>query len=95
MKITKIIWKETIIDKLERKHQVLPSEVEDVLHGKKTVRRMRRGNVKGEDVYLALGQTEDGRYLSVFFISKKDNSVLPISARDMDDKERKRYRHGK
>ena len=95
MKIKKIIWKEAIVDKLERKHNVFVSEVEEMLRGKKTIRRIKRGNVKGEDVYLALGQTGDGRYLSIFFILKKDGSVLPISARDMDAKERKRYKHEK
>jgi len=45
----------------------------------------------GEDVYLALGQTDSGRYLAVFYILKKNRNVLPISARDMDDKERRRY----
>jgi uncharacterized DUF497 family protein len=54
---------------------------------------MAKGDVKGENVYLALGNTRAGRYLSVFFILKKNNEVLPISARDMDDKERSKYVH--
>jgi uncharacterized DUF497 family protein len=59
----------------------------------KKVYRIAKGDVKGEDVYLALGKTSAGRYLSVFFILKKNRSVLPISARDMDIKERRKYRH--
>jgi uncharacterized DUF497 family protein len=95
VKIRKIIWKEAIVEKIERKHHVALSEVEEILHGKKKVRRVEKGNVKGEDVYLALGQTRTGRHLSVFFILKKDGSALPISAREMDAKERRKYKHAK
>jgi len=41
--------------------------------------------------YLALGKTSAGRHLSAFFILKKNHDVLPISARDMDSKERRKY----
>jgi uncharacterized DUF497 family protein len=50
---------------------------------------VEKGDVSGEDVYLGLGETGSGRYLSVFFIHKK-NAVV-ISARDMTKKERKIY----
>ena len=36
-------------------------------------------------------QTDAGRYLVVFFIHKLTDEVLILSARDMDDKERKSY----
>jgi len=91
IKIDKIIWKETFIEKIERKHHVTMFEVEEVLHGKKEVYRIAKGDIKGEDVYLALGKTRAGRYLSVFFILKRNHNVLPISARDMDSKERRKY----
>ena len=68
-------------------------EVEEILHGKNKVYRIAKGDVKGEDVYMALGKTSAGRYISVFFILKKNRNVLPISARDMDNKERRKYRH--
>jgi hypothetical protein len=41
--------------------------------------------------YNALGRTESGRYLSVFFIRKLGNKALIITARDMNTRERKRY----
>ena len=93
IKINEIIWKETFVKKIEGKHRVTMVEVEEILHGRKKVYRIAKGDVKGEDVYLALGKTSAGRYLSVFFILKRDNNVLPISARDMDGKERRRYGH--
>lgn len=93
IKINRIIWKETFVEKIESKHHVTMVEVEKILHGRKKVYRIKKGDVKGEDVYLALGKTSAGRHLSVFFILKKNHSVLPISARDMDSKERRKYGH--
>ena len=78
-------------DKLERKHDVLESEAREIFRGKPRIRFIERGKFKGEDVYAAYGQTEDGRYLSVFFIYKLSRIALVLSACDMDSKERKRY----
>jgi len=52
---------------------------------------MKKGRFRGEDVYRALGRTEAGRYLAVFFIHKRTGAALILSARDMDRKERKIY----
>ena len=93
IKINRIIWKETFVEKIESKHHVTMVEVEEILHSRKNVYRIAKGDVKGEDVYLALGRTSAGRYLSVFFILKRNHDVLPISARNMDSKERRRYGH--
>jgi uncharacterized DUF497 family protein len=65
--------------------------VEDVVQGKPVVRRLERGRVAGEDLYAALGRTTTGRFLTVFFIRKKGDRALVISARDMDRKERRLY----
>ena len=89
--INEILWKDVFANKIKKKHQVTQSDVEKILYGKKKVLRVARGKIKDEDIYLALGKTDAGRYLSVFFILKKENKVLPISARDMDAKERRRY----
>ena len=52
---------------------------------------MEKGDREGEDVYLALGQTEAGRYLAVLFIYKRTKEALILSARDMAKKERRLY----
>jgi uncharacterized DUF497 family protein len=91
MKIIGFIWLEEIVEKLEMKHRVMPEEVEQVFVHQSKIRRMNKGYYRGEDVYRALGQTEAGRYLTVFFIYKLTNEALILSARDMDDKERKSY----
>ena len=54
-------------------------------------RRVQKGHVPGEDLYAALGQTDAGRYLTVFFIYKATREALILSARDMDNKERRQY----
>jgi uncharacterized DUF497 family protein len=47
--------------------------------------------VAGENLYRALGQTDGGRYLAVFFIHKGRGGALVISARDASLKERRSY----
>ena len=91
MKIENFIWLHDIIDKLIFKHNVDISEVEEIFdHGCK-VRFIQKGDRKGEDLYIALGRSDAGRYLTVVFIHKKNNDALIISARDMTKKERKQY----
>lgn len=45
----------------------------------------------GEHLYLALGITDSGRYLSVYFVYKKNKKALIVTARNMTVKERRRY----
>jgi uncharacterized DUF497 family protein len=91
MYVADIIWLPQVVDKLEWKHQVSPAEVEQVVFGRPLFRKVQKGNVPGEDVYAALGQTEAGRYLVVFFVYKHTREALILSARDMDGRERKQY----
>ncbi|MGD8624390.1 MAG: BrnT family toxin [Anaerolineae bacterium] len=91
MKIAGFVWLEEIVEKIEAKHGVSPEEVEEVFASEPQVRRMEKGHFRGEDVYRALGQTEAGRYLVVFFIYKLTQEALILSARDMDRKERRIY----
>ena len=91
MYVADIIWLPHIVDKLEWKHQVAPAEVEQVVFGRPLFRKTQKGHVPGEDVYAALGQTEAGRYLIVFFVYKQTREALILSAREMDDQERRQY----
>jgi hypothetical protein len=88
---TSIIWLDEIVEKIAWKHTVERHEVHEVFDNRPHVRFIERGNYPGEDVYAAYGQTLAGRYLVVFFINKQDSQVLPLSARDMTEKERKYY----
>ena len=91
MIIQEITWKQKFVEKLSSKHRVSIEEAEEVLGEKPVIRKVGRGHVKGEDVYAAYSQINTGRYLIVFFINKRGNSALPISARDMDPAERRYY----
>jgi uncharacterized DUF497 family protein len=89
--IEDIIWLDRIVEKLAWKHNVFPSEIEEVLSGGCKIFRKEKGKVEGEDLYNALGRTESGRYLSVFFIRKLGNKALIVTARGMNSSERGRY----
>lgn len=91
MRITDIIWKEAVVEKLAAKHGVSVSEAEEVLASAPVIRKIAIGRVRGEHVYAAMAQVFGGRYLIVFFIDRKQGTALPISARDMSPTERKYY----
>jgi hypothetical protein len=91
MNIEGIVWLRAIVDKLAFKHHVETDEVEEVFGGRPKFRLVEKGEREGENVYMALGQTEAGRYLTVLFIYKKTKEALILSARDMAEKERKMY----
>ena len=91
MNIEGIIWLRSVVDKLAFKHHVETYEVEELFAGKPKFRFVEKGGREGENVYMALGQTEAGRYLTALFIHKKTKEALILSARDMAQKERKMY----
>jgi uncharacterized DUF497 family protein len=91
MKINGIIWLRNVIDKLLWKHHVTTDEVEEVFSRSPRYRFVEEGDVEGEDLYSALGRTEAGRYLTVYFLHKVTGEALVISARDMTKKERRLY----
>ncbi len=91
MQLYEVIWKDRYIEKLADKHDVSTEEAEQVLFGRPHIRMAERGQVEDEDLYVAYGQTEAGRYLLVFFIRKYTIAALPISARNMTSAERRYY----
>lgn len=91
MYIDDFIWLPDILEKIAVKHHVTQEEVEEVFFNRPRYRFVESGHRPNEDVYAASRQTDAGRYLIVFFIYKSSNTALILSARDMDDKERRRY----
>ncbi|MEM8780390.1 MAG: BrnT family toxin [Cyanobacteria bacterium P01_G01_bin.49] len=91
MQLYEVIWKDQFVEKLAVKHGVTTNEVEQVLFSRSHIRKAQKGRIKGEDLYVAYGQTNAGRYLIVFFVRKTQTSALPISARDMTQSERRYY----
>ncbi len=89
--IDDILWLDRVVAKLAWKHDVLPSEVEEALSGECRVFKKEKGKVEGEHLYNALGQTQARRYLSIFFIQKLNQKALIVTARPMNQNERRRY----
>lgn len=52
MWLKEIIWIERYKSKIETKHNVTAKEVEESLTSEALFRRVNRGRVKGEDVYI-------------------------------------------
>jgi uncharacterized protein len=80
-----------MLEKLAVKHHVTQDEAEEVFFNRPRYRFVESGHVAGEHLYAALGRTDAGRYLIVFFIHKPPGAALILSARDMDRAERRRY----
>jgi len=72
-------------------HDVYPEENEEIFSRDPLIRRLESGRVRGEDLFIAFGTTNPGRYLTVLFVRKKDKRALVISAREMTKAERKKY----
>lgn len=88
MKVTGIIWLRNVVDKLAWKHDVTTDEVEEVFSRSPHYRLIEVSDIAGEDLYAALGQTESGRYLIIYFVHKTTGEALVVSAREMTKKEK-------
>ena len=85
MEIRFFKWDENTIDHIAN-HNVTPAEVEEVaFENSPYIRKGRRGRR-----YL-YGKTIGGRYLFIVYILTSGGRVQVITARDMDNKERKLY----
>ena len=91
MRIEEIVWLRDVVDKLSYKHGVETSEVEEALKRSPKFRFIEKGEREGEDVYMALGQTDAGRYLAILFIHKPTDKALILSVRNMAPEERRKY----
>lgn len=85
MKRARFEWDEQNLEHIAR-HGVDPDEVEAVLDNDPLILRTV------DNKYLAYGQTDEGRYLLVVFIRKPGPLIRVITARDLKDGEKQRYR---
>lgn len=77
-------------DKITRKHNVSVEEVYEVLCNSEHPPHIRRSS-KGQHRYLAMGQTDAGRYLTIVFIKSASNVCKVLTAREMTNSERRWY----
>lgn len=77
-------WDEDNVVHIEH-HQFTPEEVEEVFAGDYKIRRTRHR------LYIALGETLDGRLALVVFRYLNQGLIRVVTARDMSDRERRMY----
>ena len=85
MVISGFDWDDQNVLHIER-HQFSPEEVEEVLDSRFKVRRAREG------LYIALGETLDGRLAFVVFRRLSKGVIRVVTARDMESGERRLFR---
>ncbi len=87
MKITSFEWNAENTEHISR-HNVTPDEAEEAFADDAAIfLRSRSGR------YIALGQTEAGRYLTVVYERKSGGVIRVGTAFDLDEKNKKRYRN--
>jgi uncharacterized DUF497 family protein len=93
LKIKAIIWRPDRVEHLA-KHNITPEEVEEAVfdtHHAYVQVQKKADSFPNQKVYRCLSITEAGRYIIFIFINKGGGKVLPITARDMKDAERRYY----
>ncbi len=89
MIITELLWDEDTALHIQSKHQVEPEEVEELCFSETPpLIEVGRG---GAPIYYVLGQTSGGRYLFTVIRYLFRGKAKIITARDMDQREKKRY----
>ena len=83
-------WDEGNIRKNWEKHQVAPTEYEEVFFNQPLVAADVKRHLYKEQRYYVLGRTDKGRRLFIAYAIRKSN-IRIISARDMNPKERQIY----
>lgn len=87
MIIESLQWDEININHISR-HNISYEEVEEICFNDDINPRIERGR---EDRYYILGQTFSGRYIFVVIKYLGKGKARPITARDMNNSERKRF----
>ncbi len=77
-------WDDKNVEHIAR-HNVEIDEAEAVFDNKPLILRTQG------DKYIAIGQTDEGRYLAVVFVRKPGRTRV-ITARDLSDREKKRLK---
>jgi len=82
-----LYWKNHIVDKIIDRHGVSPEEVEEVIFEDEPelVRH-------GQNRFLIHGQTTAGRYLFIVLEQEEKEIYVPITARDMSEREKQAFK---
>ncbi|MDP2762914.1 MAG: hypothetical protein Q8O27_00120 [Enterobacteriaceae bacterium] len=89
MQITELLWDEETILHIWIKHKVEPQEIEEACFSETPPSiEVGRG---GAPIYYVLGKSCAERYLFIVVKYLYRGRAKPITARDMDQKEKRRY----
>ena len=82
-----LIWTQSVVDKIRSKHRVTPEEVEEAICDDEPICHKGSSNS-----YCVYGQAVSGRYLLIVLrkIGRRARYKV-ITARDMQDKEKRYY----
>ncbi len=86
-----LAWDDNNVDHLWQSHHVTPDEVEEALLGVEGD-EPRYVQTRDGDYYALLGQTGGGRLLSMVAEYLDGGRLYVFSARDMNEREKRRYR---
>ncbi len=78
-------WDDLNVDHIAE-HGVEPFEAEEAVDNRPLTLRAAEGK------YIAYGQTDSGRYLIVVYVLESEQRVRVITARDMTQAEKSRFR---
>lgn len=88
MIIKRLIWDEWNIAHIA-KHNVEQEEVEEVCNSRNLFTKGKGGS------YKMTGQTDNRRYLAIILSPRAGGYFYPITARDADNKEKRRFKNEK
>ena len=91
-------WRRDRIEHIAEKHGLTVEEVEEAVFDDPralVLRGPRSQSRSGSYVYYVLGRTAAGRYLAVVLLDEGGGVALPVTARNMTAKERRRYERRK
>lgn len=91
--IRELRWRDDRVEHIAR-HEVVAEEVEEVVFEDREALLEKAGSAKRDPaqmVYVLLGRTAAGRYLMVVLIHEGGGVAMPVTARDMNEAERRRY----
>lgn len=92
VRIVDLYWRRDRIDHIAR-HGVIPEEVDEAVFDDPDGLLLRVGPAERnpeETIYRYFGRTEAGRWLLVVLLYLGEGVAMPVTARDMTDRERRR-----
>ena len=87
MRIERLLWDEPTEIHIWSRHRVTPEEVEEA-----AFRHCLALRGRGKGVYEVYGRTVAGRYLMIALRYRGRGDAIVITAREMSETERRRYR---